>query len=297
MELLFAWIVPLRGRLLGAIFLTCLALGHVAAVPTRQFASGVDLVEVYATVVDAHGEPVRGLTQDDFVVEEDGARQGISTFASGEFPLALAVGIDRSFSVSRSQLDATVSAVRGLLRQLPPSDLVTVLAIGSEVLALSPLTADRGEALAALARLEPWGTTPLYDATVSALDTIQLARGRRALILLSDGDDRYSRTTASTLLEVARSRDVLIYPVAIGRSRPPMLAELATVTGGRSFHVVGGRGLPETLSAIGRELRAQYLLGYTSSAPTEGRSGWRSIRVTASRPGVHVRARDGYRVP
>jgi Ca-activated chloride channel homolog len=279
------------------VFLLCLALGGGASTLAAQFAAGVNLVEVYATVVDAQGEAVRGLSEVDFVVEEDGQRQAVSAFASGQFPLALAVGIDRSFSIPRSQLRATGLAVGGFLRQLRPDDLVTLLAVGSQVDVLSPLAADRGDAIAALAGLEPWGSTPLYDATIAALDAIQSAGGRRALILLSDGDDRYSQTTSTAVLGAARARDVLIYPVAIGPRRPPIFAELASVSGGRSFHVASARALPETLSTIARELRAQYLLGYSPASVSEGRPGWRSIRVTVNRPDVRVRARDGYRVP
>ena len=278
------------------MFLLCLALGGAASTLVAQFAAGVNLVEVYATVVDAQGEAVRGLTEVDFVVEEDGQRQAVSTFVAGRYPLALAVGIDRSFSIPRSQLRTTGLAVDGFLRQLRPDDLVTLLAVGSQVDVLSPLATDRGDAVAALAGLEPWGSTPLYDATIAALDAIQSARGRRALILLSDGDDRYSRTTSTGVLDAARARDVLIYPVAIGRKRPPIFAELASVSGGRSFQVASVGALPETLAAIGRELRAQYLLGYSPPEGSEGRPGWRSIRVTVNRPHVRVRARDGYRV-
>ena len=167
-----------------------------------------------------------------------------------------------------------------------------LLAIGSETDVLAPLSRDRGAALAALAHMEPWGTTPLYDAALSSVDAIQAASGRRALVLLSDGGDRYSRTTASELVDRVRRRDVLIYPIALARNRPPIFAELAAVTGGRSFHVPDARALPAALSAIAKELRFQYLLGYGPSAPEH--SGWRSIHVTVKRPRVRVRARDGY---
>jgi Ca-activated chloride channel family protein len=88
-----------------------------------------------------------------------------------------------------------------------------------------------------------------------------------------------------------------VYPVAIGQSRAPLFAELATVTGGRSFHARDGAALEDTLRAIARELRQQYLLGYTPTrSPVPGSNEWRSISVTVKRPDVHVRARDGYLV-
>jgi Ca-activated chloride channel family protein len=259
-----------------------------------QFASGVSLVEVYATVTDPAGEPVSGLRPADFVVEEDGERQTVSAFAAGDFPLAVALGIDRSFSVSRERLGQVRAAAGAFVQRLRPGDQVMVMAIGSDVEVEAPLSADHGAAMAAVAGLETWGTTPLHDAALAAIEAIQPAAGRRALILLSDGSDRYSATTAAALVEQARRRDVLVYPVATGRTRPPLFAELAAVTGGRSFHAEEARALDAALTSIARELRTQYLLGYTPTRPAEARPGWRAIRVAVNRPNVRVRARDGY---
>jgi Ca-activated chloride channel family protein len=259
-----------------------------------QFVSGVSFVEVYATVTDARGELVSGLTRDDFIVEEDSEPQDVGAFAAGEFPLALAIAIDRSFSVSQVRLAGMAAAVRELVGRLRPQDEVMLLAIGSENDILAPLSVDRRAALDALARLEPWGTTPLHDAVLAAIESIQTARGRRALILLSDGADRYSRATAADVIDSARTTDVLVYPVTLARQRPPLFAELATITGGRSFQTVDMRTLPATLATIARELRFQYLLGYAPRRPVVDRPGWRSIRVTVNRPNVRVRARDGY---
>ena len=259
-----------------------------------QFAAGVNLVEVYATVTDSRGEPVTGLAAAEFVVREDGVQQNVTTFAAGEFALAVAIGVDRSFSVSRERLRAATSAARAFVAGLGPADQVMVLAIGSETEVLAPMSADHGAAIAGLERLEPWGTTPLYDATVAALDAAQPFAGRRALILLSDGDDRYSRTTATEAVEHARRKDVLIYPIALGRTRPPVFAELATVSGGRSFQASDEAALRATLSTIARELRFQYLLGYVPAKSSENRDEWRSIQVSVKSPNVRVRARDGY---
>jgi Ca-activated chloride channel family protein len=276
------------------ILLGGLALADPAVIRAFQFTSGVSAVEVYATVTDTRGEPVAGLQATDFTILEDGKPQAISTFAAGEFPLALAVGIDRSFSVSAERLTAATSAARKFVEQLRPADQVMVLAVGSDVETVAPLSTDHVAAMTALGRLERWGTTPLYDATLAALDIIQHASGRRALILLSDGEDRYSATTADGLVAQARRRDVLVYPVATGRKRSDLFAELASVTGGRSFQAADRRDLEAALGSIARELRHQYLLGYTPAS--DERRGWRSIRVTVARPDVKVRSREGYYV-
>jgi Ca-activated chloride channel family protein len=85
--------------------------------------------------------------------------------------------------------------------------------------------------------------------------------------------------------------------VALGRARPPLFAEIATLTGGRSFHARELRGLDQTLATIAAQLREQYLLGYSPSRPpVSGSNEWRSISVRVKKPDVSVRARDGYHV-
>ena len=257
----------------------------------------MNLVEVYASVTDSRGDPVPGLTQADFELREDGAVQTISTFAAGEFPLSVALAIDRSFSMAGPRLALAKSAARVFLGELRPQDEAMVMAIGSDVQTIAPLSTDRAAQLDAVARLDAFGTTGLHDAIVRAIDSVQPAKGRRALVLLSDGDDRYSQASAGEALERARRADVMIYPVAFGAARPPLFAELATLTGGRSYQARDAGTLMSALRAIARELHEQYLLGYTPSRPiAAGGNEWRSITVTVKRPGVQVRARDGYLV-
>ncbi len=258
-----------------------------------QFASGIRLVEVYVTVTDRHGQPVGGLSRSDFHVSEDGRPQTITAFAAGEFPLAVAIAIDRSFSMGE-RVSAARAAARAFVGALEPDDLVMVVAIGSDTQVTAPLTADHRQAFDAIDRLDRWGTTPLYDATVAAIDDIQQAKGRRALVLLSDGTDRYSRTSSTELLQHARDNDVLVYPVAMSRPRPPIFAELAAATGGRSFHEEAPARLQTTMTTIARELRSQYLLGYAPAQDAPGARQWRTIEVGVNRTGVTVRARDGY---
>jgi Ca-activated chloride channel family protein len=236
-----------------------------APLPAPQFHSGVNAVEVYAAVVDGSGSPVTGLTRDDFTVFEDGRPQTISAFAEGDFPLSVA------------------------------NDQSMLVAIGSEIETIAPLGRDRAAQLRALDGLQPWGTTGLHDAIIQSTDAIQAASGRRALVLLSDGTDRYSRASAQDALDRARRSDVMVYPVALGRVRPPMLAELATLTGGRSFQPRDPTQLMTTMRTIASELRHQYLLGYTPSRPiVAGDAQWRAIAVRVNRPNVTARARDGY---
>lgn len=280
--------LPVTAALVAAL------LGALAARPAGQFSSGVNLVEVYAAVLDQSGNPVTGLSRNDFTVLEDGRAQALSAFAEGDFPLSVALGIDRSFSLA-TQLATEVSATRTFLGELRPQDQSMIVAIGSEVEVLSPLSIDREAQFRALTALKPWGTTGLYDAIIQSIDAIQAAKGRRALVLLSDGNDRYSTATAGEALDRARRSDVMVYPIATGRTRPSLFAELASLTGGRSFQPRDPGELNTIMRSVANELRHQYLLGYTPARPiVAGEEQWRTIAVRVNRPNVTVRARDGY---
>ena len=263
---------------------------------SSTFSTGVNLVQVYATVTDREGQPVTGLAAADFRVSEDHVPQTITTFAAGEFPLSVTIALDRSFSMAGERLALSKQAARSFIAALRPTDEVTVLAIGSEIDTITPPVSAREAGATGWESIDAWGTTPLYDAAAQALDAIQARNGRRALLLISDGSDRDSHISATDLIARARQSNVLVYPVAIGGTRPPVFAELANVTGGRTFFIDDPKRLESQLGALARELRFQYLLGYTPSrgATPSADPGWRAIEVTVSRPDVRVRARDGY---
>jgi Ca-activated chloride channel homolog len=288
------------GRTLLPILIAVAAVAGVRAAQDREqlprFSSSTQLVEVYATVTDAQGGAVTGLRQSDFQVLEEGVAQEITTFAAGEFPLAVALGVDRSFSMAKS-LQLAKQASQTFLRELKPADRSMVVAISSEAEVIAPLSNDRTAQSRAIAGLDAWGTTALHDAIVATLDRLEPEPGRQAIVVFSDGADRYSTQSAAQVMERARRSNALIYPIAFGRTRPALLAELAVLTGGRSFLLRDARELEKTLAAVARELRYQYLIGYTPAMPLQrGEREWRSIKVNVktSRPGLRVRARDGY---
>ena len=266
-----------------------MAAGLVAA----QFTSGINLVEVYATVTDRRGEPVAGLKASDFRVAEDGTTQTITAFTASEFPLSVVVALDRSFSMAGERLALAKRAAAAFIGALRDDDEVMILAVGSEIETITPPVPAREAAKIRWQAIDPWGTTPLYDVMRNAIDAVQQRRGRRALLVISDGADRGSDTSAADLIDHARRTDVLVYPVAISKARPPVFAELASVTGGRSIWMQDPKQLEASLTALARELRMQYLLGYVP-AGIDPKSGWHAIEVSVDRPTVRVRARDGY---
>ena len=257
-----------------------------------QFATTTELVEVYATVTGPEGQPVRDMRQGEFVVLEEGVPQVISTFAAGEIPLTMAIAVDRSFSMGQRRLELARAGAQSLVGALRPGDQLMILAIGSTVETVVPL-GDPGEAASrALLRLDLWGTSPIGDSVVASLDAIDEGRGRRALVLFSDGEERESQQDRTQVLQRVRRADVLAYPVAIGRDAPPLMADLAAVSGGRLVRARSRDDMGRGVAGIIEELRSQYFLGYS---PAPGRpAGWRRIEVRTSREGVTIRARQGY---
>ena len=293
-----ALIVPRMIRGIPSIaVLVALGAGMANTGVFAQFSSGVQLIEVYATVTDAKGELVTGLGQSDFQVFENDRPQEISAFAAGEFPLTVALGVDRSFSMAGEPLRLAKLASQTFLRQLEPGDRSMVVAIGNSAEVIAPLSSDHERQAQMVAALDAWSTTSLNDAVIAALDRLESEKGRQALVVFSDGVDRYSQATSGQVIARARRSQALVYPITIGRKQVQPAVELATLTGGRSFLLRDAKELERTLSTIARELRYQYLLGYTPNTPARpGRHEWRSIRVALKNPaiGARVRARDGY---
>jgi Ca-activated chloride channel family protein len=279
-----------------AAFVVILALTSAGLAAWQQptFTADVTQVEVYTTVIGSDGRAVRGLTASDFTLLEDDVPQAITTVIDGNFPASVALAIDRSFSMKGTPLTMARTAGRAFLASLKPDDRAMLISISGDVEVLAPFSRDRTAAFHALGTLDPWGTTALNDAIVRSLELLEGESGRRAIVVLSDGDDRYSTASAADVVDRARRSDVLMYPVAIGKKRPSLFAELATVSGGRSFQLADPARLQSTLQAIAEDLRAQYLLGYSPRPPSGEDSPWRSIRVGVDRPGVTVRARSGY---
>ena len=293
-----AWDVRLPGRLVVAVLgaMTLAAAPRAQEESQARFSSGVQAVEVYATVIDGAGEPVMGLKADDFLLDDDRRPQTITTFAEGAFPLTVALGVDRSLSMKGEPLRLARRAAESFLRQLQPGDRSMVVAISADADVVAPLDASRQSQVDAVAALDAWSTTALRDAVVKALDRLAPEAGRQALVVFSDGTDRYSQVTAAEMLERARRGSALVYPIVFGRASVPELSDVARLTGGRSFVLRDANGLDGALASISRELRHQYLLGYAPPGPAQA-GRWHPIQVRVrgqEAKGWRVRARDGY---
>jgi Ca-activated chloride channel family protein len=325
--------------------------------PTGQgfsFRTGVELVNVTATVTDQSGRFVPGLTANDFVLYEDGKPQEITQFDSERVPVSLGIALDTSGSMLGEKIVAAQAALnRFLVDLLGANDEVFLYRFDSRPTLVQGWTDDRRGLSRALGSVRPNGGTAIYDTVAEAIPLAQAgSRRKKALVVISDGNDTSSRTGVSELQQAIRETEVLVYAIGIdasggnnysappssssspatprtlpvpspfpGKAPPPVQAPpprpqspppsrsanrsssldrvnpdaLRAITddsGGRTEIIVSPRDLDPATAGIADELSRQYFLGYTSTAPKDGR--WHSIELRLKRGNYVVRARKGF---
>ena len=295
-----------------AVLATTAAL--VDAAPQRQaFRVGVDLVSLTVTVTDPSRRFVADLDRGDFVVLENGVPQNLTFFAKNGIPMALAVLIDSSASMEQALGTAQEAAI-GFAQQIGPADVATVIDFDSGVKTLQGFTGDRGVLQEAIRRTAAGGSTALYNAVYIALKELSKvtpqddpqAPRRRAMVVLSDGEDTSSLVSFEEVLDLASRSDTVIYTIGLGPREAVatrdgqdgqfVLRRLAQQTGGQAFFPLAAKDLASVYSDIRRELSGQYSLAYESgSAKSDGQ--WRQIAVRVNRPDAIVRTRQGYYAP
>ena len=276
--------------------------------PGVRFRAGVDVVLLNVTVTDGSKRYVTDLDVGDFTVLEDGRPQTITFFRKADVRMALALLIDSSASMEESLSTAQEAAI-GFVRELGPADLASVIDFDSKVQVLAPFTADRVALDAAIRGTIAGGSTAIYNAVYIALRELAKVRltdeqeglRRRAIVVLSDGEDTSSLVSFDEMLDLAQRSDSVIYTIGLGvdtptvrRSADPsfVLTRLAQQTGGRAFFPAQAKQLTGVYTDIRNELSSQYLLAYVSS--NERTTRWRGVNVRVNRPGVVVRTRQGY---
>jgi len=303
-----------RRFLLAAASMAC-PWPKLSGQDTPSFSTDVKVVSVLATVRSKNGELVRGLTKDDFSLSENKRPQSIRYFSQeSDLPLTLGLMVDTSAS-QRRVLDAERSACFHFLDRVlrPVEDRVFIMQFDSAVLLRQPLTASRNQLDEALAQtdsetqkqlqIQNGGGTLLYDAVVRACkEVMKPLRGRKALIVLSDGVDFGSEETAASAVEAAQTAETLAYSIlfsdsgAYGAFAPDgkgVLERLSKETGGGFFEVSKKHTLEQIFDQIQEELRSQYSLGYVSDEPVRV-SEFRSIELAARQKGLVVQARTKY---
>jgi len=296
-----------HGPALNAALALLLAVAaHPQEKPVATFASSVDIVSLSLAVTDNHGRPVAKLGAEDITLLEDGVPQEISLFAQEEWPVRLALLIDSSGSMYQALPVAKRAATR-LVRSLHPADEAQVSRFNRGLELLQDSTSDKDALERAIKRIEPAGDTALYNALYVTLKDLARTRrddlARRAIVLLTDGEDTASLVSDDQLLDLARRAGVVVYtiglltPPAAGQPPAPVptyiLTVLARETGGRAFFPRSLYELDSAYDGIARELRTLYGVGYVPRNPRAD-GGWRRIAIQPRQPNLQIRCRTGY---
>jgi Ca-activated chloride channel family protein len=295
-----------------------LLAGSLAASPASAppavpvFSSETSLVNVSVTVEDRDGQPIPGLSAQDFALSEDGKRRQIVLCArmgeAGGRPstaLDVALLVDTSDSMLDTLRRSQDSAVRFLSGLPDAQELLVVLF--DQTQRVEHFDREHPEALfESLKTVPAGGNTALRDAITFTLRTLASSTGRSALVLLTDGVDTVSTTSPEALVKAVESHAVVIYPVAFPtadvaeasarEAALKTLGRLAELSGGRLFRLPNEQALPGVLDEILADLRAQYVLGF---APDSEGPRDRLRRISVKVPGhgkAIIRHRVGYRL-
>ena len=280
-----------------AVLVASLAADSPGTPAQTVYRSGVDLVYVTATVVDRDGRFVGGLTADDFVVSEEGRPQKIVSFSAVRVPVSLGIALDVSGSMTPPQMQTARAAIRRLVNDLlGPDDELFFAVFERKTLLLQEWTPDRQVFGRALDGAKVGGTTALYDAVQKLLPVVESGRhDKKALLVVSDGDDRASQISQRDLQRSVRASDVLVYALGVDGGEglnTRSLRRFTDDTGGRTEVVNGFKNLDAATMRLADELNRQYQLAYLMPGTRDGR--WHPIKVEVRRKSVVVRARSGY---
>lgn len=190
-----------------------------------KFKTGVELINVTASVSDGTGRFVRGLAKDDFAIYEDGQRQEITHFSSDRTPVSLGVVLDTSDSMDGEKIQAAKAALnRFLFDLLDPQDEIFLYTFDDDPRLLQGWTTDRQALSRAISRIRTDGATAMYDAVAEAIPLAASGRHqKKAIVVISDGNDTSSRTPLVDLKQLVRESEVIVYAIGIdGESRSIM---------------------------------------------------------------------------
>jgi len=257
----------------------------------------VNLVELPVSVTDERGNAVVDLKQEEFTIFEDGKVKKISNFAfSQSLPLSIGLLIDHSGSMKKRIEPARKAALTFFKDILRPDDRAFFGGFSWQTQIVSPFVSDLGTLNSQVSSMpEPDGATALYDAIVSGLYRFRSVQGRKALVIVSDGEDTASRIDYSAMLNYARASRVPLYfiGVDIGIGGGGKMRALADETGGRAYFIRNVEDLKRTYEQLEAELRTQYLLRYYTET-TKKDQKYRTVEVKAARKSMRVRTVRGF---
>jgi Ca-activated chloride channel homolog len=282
---------------MSPVFRVAALAGIVAIVAAAQFKSDVRLVEVYADVFDQKGNHVDGLSRDQFRILDEGSLQPIFSFEAENGDVTCAILLDTTGSM-QGALPSVKNAVSNFLDQMRDGDSMGIFGFNSALVTLQDFTGDRAAARRAVLRTRAAGATALFDAIAATAREIGSRKGKKAIVLFTDGDDNASGLTADAAITRALDVGVPIYAVAEGEARRSsqlrkQLRLLSERTGGISYEANSAADIQRIFRDIQGELKHMYLLTYRPPAADQAK--WRTIRVEAGAGNsFHVRGKQGY---
>ena len=243
------------------------------------------------------------VTKDDLIVLEDGVEQKIDTFQEATTPVTMVLALDQSGSMKKSA-DKVVEAAAEFVQALRPEDWLGVITFADKSLVAHGMTQERQSTLQAIAAYKAEGGTALYDALCDSVLMLKQYKGRKAIVVLTDGRDEDnpgtgpgSTRTWDQVVGLLREIDVTAFAVGLGtKIDPERLTTLGTVSGGQAYFPLEVSDLSAQYERIIDNLRHRYIIGYTST--NSSRDGkWRAVEIKARSADIVVHSRQGYFAP
>lgn len=280
--------------------------------PARNWAQGQDqnatikektnLVTLTVSVTDKQNGFVAGLKPEEFYVYDNGIKQKISFFSDEDIALSIGILLDTSGSLDK-YFSQSLEAVKEFIQTSHPDDDFCFLTFSKSIKTQAEF-ADGNTVISKLRLPEPEGNTALYDAVYYGLEKVRQGRhDKRALLLVSDGQENSSRYSNSELMKLIREADVQIYCIGIGTqyasfdTGKELLQELAVRSGGRAFFPGNAKKLEDAISRIALLLRHQYSIGFYPSNARQDNS-WHKLKVKLGTAGMpqklRISAKEGY---
>ena len=276
----------------------------------------VRLVNVFATVVDEHGAPHGGLKKEDFQILEDGEPQTVAVFdRESELPLSIVLAVDTSLSTRKDLKLELESARRFLYSILRPQDAVSLYEFKETVREVTPFTSDLARLDRGLLRMSPSFGTALYDAVYLGGQVLESRKGRKVMVVITDGGDTTSKVKYPEAVRAAQQAEAIVYSIIVvpieasaGRNTggEHALIQISADTGGKYYYASSIARLDRAFRQISDELRTQYLLAYYPTRRLSD-SDFRRIEVKLKHPpsatqtppveeapALQVRHRTGY---
>jgi Ca-activated chloride channel family protein len=259
----------------------------------------VDVVQLHVSALDKAGHFVKGLGKDDFSIREDGRPEAVSGFeVADNLPLNIGLVVDASGSMEKGMPfvhEASAELFKSLMRE---KDHGFVIEFRDRPRFLQELTSDTNSLQRAARDVKAEGATALYDAMVLGLYQFRTLQGRKALIVVTDGDDNRSHVEYETLLRYARSAGAPIYFIAVNIPMTDFKSKritkaIATESGGEVFSIGNANKMGEVTKRIEEELRSQYIVAFRSDSPKPA-GEYREVAVTTPKPGITLRTIRGY---